>query len=110
MKPKLARSANLSFEDLVAGARRLPAADRLRLIEQVLPRIGSSGSTEPGSDRTAAVAYMVKAMQALFAGQPSQAPKRSFYGLWADLGKAPSAEEIDEVRAEAWANFARADI
>jgi hypothetical protein len=110
MKPKPARNPKLSFDDLVAGARQLSAAERFRLIEQVLPKIGPSGSIESGSDRTVAVTYLVKAMQALFAGQPSSAPKRSFYGLWADLGKAPSAEEIDEVRAEAWANFARADI
>jgi hypothetical protein len=38
------------------------------------------------------------------------APRRSLYGLCADLGPAPSAEDIDEVRREMWANFPREDI
>ena len=37
-------------------------------------------------------------------------PKRSLYGLCADLGTAPSAEDIDEVRGEVWSNFPREDI
>jgi hypothetical protein len=35
---------------------------------------------------------------------------RSLLGALADLGPAPSAEEIDEARREAWANFPRDDI
>jgi hypothetical protein len=38
------------------------------------------------------------------------APKRSLLGLLADLGPAPSAEDIDEARREMWANFPRDDI
>jgi hypothetical protein len=36
--------------------------------------------------------------------QPASAPqpKRDFYGALAHLGKAPSAEDIDEVRREVW--------
>ncbi len=37
-------------------------------------------------------------------------PKRSLLGIAADLGQGPSAEEIDEARREAWANFPRDDI
>ncbi|HET7077011.1 MAG TPA: hypothetical protein VFM49_06110 [Chloroflexia bacterium] len=60
-------------------------------------------------------------LTAYFAGQkrpgpvrfdliPSPAvPNRSLYGLWADLGSAPSAEEIDQARREAWANFTISD-
>jgi hypothetical protein len=32
-------------------------------------------------------------------------PKRSLLGLWADLGPAPSVEDIDEARREMWGNF-----
>jgi hypothetical protein len=32
-------------------------------------------------------------------------PRRSLWGLCADLGPAPSAEEIDEARREAWEGF-----
>jgi hypothetical protein len=35
---------------------------------------------------------------------------RSFVGLCADLGRAPSAEEIDETRRDAWATFPRDDV
>ena len=38
------------------------------------------------------------------------APRESLYGIAAHLGPAPSAEEIDEARHEAWANFPRDDI
>jgi hypothetical protein len=40
-------------------------------------------------------------------------PPRSFpsvFGIFKDLGPAPSAEEIDEARREAWSNFPREDI
>ncbi len=37
-------------------------------------------------------------------------PRESLYGIAAHLGPAPSAEDIDEARREAWANFPRDDI
>ncbi|CAN5916579.1 hypothetical protein BH23PLA1_BH23PLA1_14810 [soil metagenome] len=37
-------------------------------------------------------------------------PFRSFRGALAHLGPAPSAEDIDEMRREAFANFPREDI
>lgn len=37
-------------------------------------------------------------------------PKKSLLGLCADLGKAPSEEEIDSVRNEVWSSFPREDI
>jgi hypothetical protein len=37
-------------------------------------------------------------------------PKRSLLGLVADLGPAPSAEDIDEARREMWGNFPHEDI
>ena len=37
-------------------------------------------------------------------------PRPSLYGALADLGPAPSAEDIDEVRREMWANFPRDDF
>jgi hypothetical protein len=36
--------------------------------------------------------------------------RRSLYGLLADLGPAPSAEEIDGARREMWGNFPRDDF
>jgi hypothetical protein len=37
-------------------------------------------------------------------------PRTPLRGRFADLGPAPSAEEIDEARREAWANFPREDV
>jgi hypothetical protein len=37
-------------------------------------------------------------------------PLRSVKGLWADLGIALSAEDIDEVRRDRWKNFPRDDF
>ena len=36
--------------------------------------------------------------------------RKSVWGLCADLGIAPSAAEIDEVRGEKWANFPMQDF
>ncbi len=41
---------------------------------------------------------------------PTKKPHRSLWGALADLGPAPSAEEIDEARRAAWANFPREDF
>lgn len=41
---------------------------------------------------------------------PERRPFRSLYGALKHLGPAPTAAEIDEARAEAWANFPREDI
>lgn len=38
------------------------------------------------------------------------APRRSLYGLCADLGPAPSDADIEAVRQEMWATFPREDI
>jgi hypothetical protein len=46
-------------------------------------------------------------------GKFTPTEKKPFPSLWGalkDLGPAPSAEEIDEARREAWANFPREDI
>lgn len=42
--------------------------------------------------------------------QPLSRSRPDFWGILSDLGPAPSAEEIDEARREAWANFPREDV
>ncbi len=64
---------------------RLPPLERLQVIARVLPEIERDLSER-------------------------QRPLQSLLGLCADLGPAPSAEEIDEARREAWASFPREDI
>ena len=75
----------MSVEQLVSVIRQLPPRERLRIITQVLPDLERE----------------------LPAGQK---PKRSLWGLCADLGTAPSALEIDEIRKEVWGGFPRGDI
>jgi hypothetical protein len=41
---------------------------------------------------------------------PEKKPFRSLYGALKDLGPAPSAEDIDEARREAWSNFPREEF
>ena len=43
-------------------------------------------------------------------GGAERKPLRFSYGALADLGSAPSAEEIDEVRREMWRGFPREDV
>jgi hypothetical protein len=69
--------------DLVS---QLSLLDKVRLIEWVAPQIE----------------------QELTITLPS--PRKSLYGLCADLGPAPSAEDIDRARQEEWANFPREDV
>ncbi len=76
----------MTLEQVLTIANQLSMADRLRLIERMLPDF----------------------QQALTDVNPI--PKRSLYGLCADLGPAPSAEDIDEMRKEAWANFGEEDM
>jgi hypothetical protein len=77
----------LRLDDVVTLALRLSPVDKVRLIEKLAPVL----------ERDLAL-------------KPASISKRSLYGLCADLGPAPSAEEIDQARREAWASFPREDI
>ncbi|MEH2077349.1 MAG: hypothetical protein V7K57_23625 [Nostoc sp.] len=61
--------------------------DKVRLIEQITPDI-----ERELTDKSSIVL------------------RKSLWGLYADLGKAPSTEEIYAVRSEEWASFPRQDI
>ncbi|WP_254563832.1 hypothetical protein [Oscillatoria sp. HE19RPO] len=76
----------MTLEQVLQLAKQLSLSDKVRLIEQLAPEIQRE---LPPTD--------------------SQA-RRSLWGLCADLGTAPSAEEIDEARRDVWANFPREDI
>jgi hypothetical protein len=77
----------VTAENVLELIRRLPPRERLRVIATALP--------EAERDLPA---------------EPPPRPLRSLLGICADLGTAPSAEEIDEVRREMLANFPRDDI
>lgn len=70
-----------SVEEIAKLARELTPVERARLIERVIAELERDASLS--------------------------GPKRSLRGLWSDLGPAPSAEEIDAARREAWQDFPR---
>jgi hypothetical protein len=75
-----------TLEQVVSLARQLPPVEKIRLIERMVPEIERD-----------------MLGQRLFR-------RKSLLGLCADLGPAPSAEDIDEIRREMWADFPREDI
>jgi hypothetical protein len=64
----------------------------------------------PLRERLKVIAQVVSESERELPSEPAARPKKSLYGMLADQGPAPSAEEIDEARREAWANFPRDDI
>ena len=75
----------VTLQETVSLARQLPVRDKVRLIEWLAPEIERD---------------LLRRPRAL----------KSLLGLCADLGPAPSAEEIDEIRHEMWATFPREDV
>jgi hypothetical protein len=56
-----------------------------------------------------------RAIEPILASVPEElssvkAPKKSLLGIWAQYGPGPSAEEIDQSRAEMFSTFGRDDI
>ncbi|MBX6313877.1 MAG: hypothetical protein IRY99_13320 [Isosphaeraceae bacterium] len=74
------------FDHICELARTPPPQEKLRLVDELVHQL----LHEPAA--------------------PAKKPFRSLRGALADLGPAPSAEEIDEARREAWTNFPREDI
>ncbi len=74
------------LEDVFQLVNQLPARDKVRLIARMAPAIERELPQKPVR------------------------PRKSLWGLCADLGPAPSAEDIDKARREEWGNFPREDI
>lgn len=74
-----------TLDEILDQARNLSPLDKLRLIERVAPDLEKEL-------------------------EPQRRDKdRSLLGLCKDLGPAPSEEDIDEARREAWGGFTRAE-
>lgn len=78
----------VTYDQVLDLARHLPPSDQAQLISQL----------------AATIKYSLEAQET------SKTPQQSLRGLLADLGPAPSAEEIDEARREMWGSFPREDI
>lgn len=76
----------MTLETVLNLVKLLSLEDKLRLIKLVVPEIEQE---------------LVES---------SAIPRKSLWGLCADLGTAPSADEIDQIRREEWGNFPREDI
>ncbi|MEG4803009.1 hypothetical protein QUB63_32910 [Microcoleus sp. ARI1-B5] len=76
----------MTFEAVFSLVKQLFLSEKLRLIKWMVPEIERE----------------------LVVVRPT--PRKSLWGLCADLGIAPSAADIDEVRSEEWANFPREDF
>jgi len=83
-KREMNEVGTITLEQVVFLARRLPPLEKIRLIGWIAPEIERD--------------------------MRQRRPLRSLLGLCADLGTAPSAEDIDKVRLEMWAGFPRGDI
>lgn len=82
----MGEKGSVTLDQVISLARQLPPLDKIRLIERMAPEIERD----------------------ILGQRPPR--HRSLLGLCADLGPAPSAEEIDEIRREMWADFPRDDI
>ncbi|MBD2335676.1 hypothetical protein H6G64_01565 [Calothrix sp. FACHB-156] len=76
----------MSLKDVIKLAKQLSSVDKLRLIQEITPDLERE----------------------LMYGSPI--PRKSLWSLCADLGSAPSTEEIDKSRSEEWIDFPREDI
>jgi hypothetical protein len=76
---------NPTFEDVLKLVERLSSDDKRRLFQHIASDVTREEPTE-------------------------RRPRKSMRGILADLGPAPSSEDIDEARREAWKNFPREDI
>ena len=82
----MGEKGSVTLDRVISLARQLPPLDKIRLIQRMAPEIERD----------------------LIGQQPPR--RRSLLGLCADLGSAPSAEEIADIRREMWADFPRSDI
>lgn len=77
----------MSLQEIIRLAKQLSTVDKVRLIQQIAPDIERE-----------------------LIDKLSIHPRQSLWGLCADLGNAPSTQEIDVARSEEWASFPREDI
>ena len=77
--------SEVTFDQVLTLAQKLPPVDQIRLLAKLAPN----------------VEWALDQVESSTAEQQ----RKPLRGLVADLGPAPSAEEIDEVQHEMWASF-----
>jgi|TARA_B100000315_G_C14019727_1_gene338268 hypothetical protein len=73
----------VSLKKVLQLARKLSPLDKVKLLEQMIPDLEAH----------------------LRSSEASSHPLRSVYGLCADLGPAPSSEDIDDMRRDVFGDF-----
>jgi hypothetical protein len=76
---------NMTLQELMRWAEKLSAIEKRQLIEKITAEMASESA------------------------EVNQ-PRPSLWGICADLGQAPSAEDIDKTRREAWGDFTAEDL
>ena len=84
---------SITLEQTLHLAKQLTPLEKIQLIEKIIPDLeaplrGAASVVTPAAGH----------------------PLRSVYGLCADLGPAPTAEDIDEIRREILDNFPRGNV
>lgn len=80
----------VTLADILPLAKQLTPLEKVRLIEEVVPDLEAS-------------------LEALSARR-GRVSLQSAYGICADLGPAPSSEDLDAIRQEMFKNFPREDV
>lgn len=75
-------------EDVMATVLDLPLSEQMRLLKQLAEHLE----------------------QQVLRGTVTPSEPLSLWGICADLGPAPSADEIDEARHQLWSDFPRVDV
>lgn len=87
MNSQLSIAEEVTFDQVFNLAQRLRPVDQVRLMARLAPK----------------VEWMLQQVET----DTPVHERKPLRGLLADLGPAPSAEEIDEVQHEMWASFAQ---
>ena len=89
---------SVTLDQVLRQAKQLTSLEKVQLIEQVLPDLEASFDS-------VSVNKLKEAKS-----RTDRRPLRSTYGICADLGPAPSAEDIDEMRQEVFKNFPKEEV
>lgn len=100
----------ITLEEVVMLATSLPTVDKIRLIERLAARLEHEIPIAAATTKNGATMTLETTPQTAPTIEQTPTPSVSLLGIAADLGPAPSAEEIDEASREAWANFPREEF
>jgi len=96
------KQESIILEQMIELVRKLTPLEKVQLIEKIVPDLETS-LEEMSAGRLSPEHFGINGTKS----RTRMGSLRSVYGICADLGSAPSAEEIDETRREVFENFPR---